>query len=105
MSTSSSPNVHSLETPFSFVKTYKISSYSVITSNIILNESITFTVNFYDETGNYLLYAPVVLSGDAYNGWEGNDNYIFDYLDANLETVINNTNNNTPIFFSDALIK
>jgi hypothetical protein len=67
-------------TPFTVCTTNTIASIAISTINLTLNTSSTFSVQLFDTSGNIVGARIVVLSGDDYANWAGDDSYVVEYI-------------------------
>ena len=56
------------------------SYYQYTFSNLVLDESVTFVIMFYDAEGNALKTSLVKIEGEDYNKWGLDDQYIKDWI-------------------------
>ena len=58
------------------VTTQTVASFRVDVNNIVLFSSASLGIVLFDENNNFLSSFPMTISGDDYNNWGGNDEYI-----------------------------
>ena len=69
---------------FEKVTTQTFNSISVNVQNIVLNQSVTVAVQFYDASGNLADIQFVTLTGADYDNWGKDDSYIVTTVATNL---------------------
>lgn len=77
-------------------------SFSIHIIDMRIFNSVTISVEFFDENGNYVERARLQLTGDDYSNWGADDNYLINYVAAKYgmqikETVEPVTDPNAPV--------
>lgn len=57
-----------------------LKSFSVKIVDFVFNKGVVLLVTFYDATGVIHDTQYLELSGDEYNAWSNDDNYVIDYV-------------------------
>jgi hypothetical protein len=73
------PSVNVVLTPYVTPVRY-VNSFRYSVRSFELSVQITFSVFLYDENGQYLDISLITLTGDDYNAWGNDDNYIKIYI-------------------------
>ena len=68
---------HTLTEPITVTRTYDVTHYEFRITNIVLGESVSMVIVFYDDAGNFQKETSLNLYGEEYNGWGHDDAYIF----------------------------
>ena len=79
---------HQMTTSYKITKTYNISNYDYRITNIILGKSVHLVVIFKDDNGIYQREQSVNIYDEDYNNWGTDDNYIHQYIEANLDKLL-----------------
>jgi len=67
---------------------YSLVGYKADISRIYLGEKADLVVSFYDEKGMVKVVKVVSMEGDDYKRWGTDDEYIYQYINANLDKII-----------------
>lgn len=78
-------NKHTLTEPYTFTKPLQVGSYTYNITNYILNRSSDIYITFLDPSNNILKHTNYTISGELFSKWGYNDNYIFDFIDSNMD--------------------
>ena len=77
---------------FSEVKTisvdYEIAGFNAVVAILQLGEFAALKIEFFDEKGEVKLVRDLHLDGEAYANWGTDDNYINQYIEANLDKIL-----------------
>lgn len=77
----------------SFTIKYEITRFKAYIISVILHQSALIDVSFYDAERDYpIAHRPVLLTGVDYEKWGTDDDYINQYIIANMDTILSNTN-------------
>jgi hypothetical protein len=66
--------------PLEMVTVQHKHSFSINIDNVRMFESVTMSVEFFDENGNCIDRARLHLIGDDYSNWGADDNYLVNYV-------------------------
>jgi hypothetical protein len=66
-------------------------SFSIHIIDMRIFNSVTISVEFFDENGNYVERARLQLAGDDYSNWGADDNYLINYVAAKYGMQIKET--------------
>ena len=81
----------SFSEPKSFTIKYEITRFKAIVLSIVLKQSAMIDVSFYDAERDYpVAQRPVLLKGEDYEKWGADDDYINQYIIANMDTILSN---------------
>lgn len=82
---------YSFSTPKSFTIKYEITRFKAVIMSVDLHRSAMVDVSFYDAERDYpVAHRPVLLQGEDYNKWGADDDYISQYIIANMDTILSN---------------
>ena len=82
---------YSFSEPKSFTIQYKITRFKAVVLSIVLKQSAMIDVSFYDDERDYpVAQRPVLLQGEDYEKWGTDDDYINEYIIANMNTILSN---------------
>ena len=84
--------IHKFKTPQEITKTFTIDSYAYNINNVILNRSANISVIFFDICGTVFKQINLTISGEIYNNWGNDDNYLLDFIDNNVDFIISGNN-------------
>ena len=81
----------SFSVPKSFTIKYEITRFKAVIISVILHHSAMVDVSFYDAERDYpVAHRPVLLQGEDYEKWGTDDDYISQYIIANMDTILSN---------------
>jgi hypothetical protein len=81
----------SFSEPKSFTIKYEITRFKAVIISVILHHSAMVDVSFYDAERDYpVAHRPVLLQGEDYEKWGADDDYINQYIIANMDTILSN---------------
>ena len=82
---------YSFSTSKSFTINYTITRFKAVVINVDLHRSAMIEVSFYDAERDYpVAHRPVLLQGEDYQKWGADDDYINEYIIANMDTILSN---------------
>lgn len=79
---------HTLTTPVTITRTYNVTHYDFRIANVILGESVSILITFYDSSGNFQKESSLNLYDAEYNGWGHDDNYIFQKIEEHINDLL-----------------
>ena len=74
--------------PYIYTKTFNVVSFSFRVINLVPFSSVTINITFFDEKGTFISGNNITLSGKEYDGWGSDDNYLVNYINANIDTLV-----------------
>lgn len=77
----------SIQPPVEVVTSQTYNTYTVYNTSIILNTSATFFINIFDYSGNLVINKNLLMDGDAYKAWGGDDNYVYEWINGQLHNL------------------
>jgi hypothetical protein len=73
--------------PVEFKTSQTYQSYNVFQTFIALNTSALFMINIYDQSGNLATTTSLLMDGDAYKAWGGDDNYAYEWINSQIHNL------------------
>ena len=73
-----------LTTPYTIVMTNIASSFKIEMINLVLFESATFRIMFYDDSNELLEIKIIAIEGENYLNWKNDDQFVVDYIKTQL---------------------
>jgi len=70
---------------FDYVATTRISHYTYVITRVVLNTSVSITINLHSDTDpHFFKYIEMTVEGDEYRLWGADDSYISDLIAARV---------------------
>jgi len=73
--------------PVEFKTSQTYQSYNVIQTMIALTTSALFMINIFDASGNLATTTSLLMDGDAYKAWGGDDQYAYEWINSQLQNL------------------
>jgi hypothetical protein len=73
--------------PVTVITSQTYESYNVFQTTINLNTSAWFVIQIYDPSGNLATTKSLLMDGDAYKAWGGDDNYVYTWINQQLQQI------------------
>ena len=76
-----------LTSPLTIVKTNIVNSFKIEMINLVLFESATFRILFFNDVNELLEIKIVAIENENYLNWKNDDQYIIDYIKTELNLL------------------